>query len=178
MYLYNLRKFYEFIAPFPQEYTISSDSPIKIDGKEITCGLELKGNMDFAAKTLRDQNLESCDLDFQVLSLGKIAKVSNIRINGIPLEQISGYRKISFGFDKTIVEDLSAELIRARTKFPSGYNLNCAAMEELGECVSAQMQNLPKEKIRKEAIQVMAMCVRIIEETDRSIHIDEETSQK
>src|SRR5690349_157834 len=81
-------------------------------------------------------------------------------------------------FDSNIIAELSDELVRARAKFPSGYNLNFAAMEELGELVSAQMQNLSKDEIRKEAIQVMAMCVRIIEEGDKSLVITEETSQK
>jgi len=80
-------------------------------------------------------------------------------------------------FDSNIIAELSDELVRARAKFPSGYNLNFAAMEELGELVSAQMQNLSKDEIRKEAIQVMAMCVRIIEEGDKSLVITEETSQ-
>jgi NTP pyrophosphatase (non-canonical NTP hydrolase) len=81
-------------------------------------------------------------------------------------------------FDFTIMEDLSAELSRARAKFPSGYNILAALFEEGGELASALMQNKSKQEIRKEALQVMAMCVRIIEEGDRSIHIDEETSQK
>ena len=81
-------------------------------------------------------------------------------------------------FDPTIIEDLSSELIRARNKFPNGHNLNLALLEEFGECVQAQLQNLGQQKIRKEAIQVMAMAVRIIEEGDRSIYINEETVQK
>lgn len=81
-------------------------------------------------------------------------------------------------FHPSIVVDLSAELNRARAKFPSGYNLLAALFEEGGELSAALMQNLSKQEIRKEAIQCMAMCVRIIEEGDRSIHINEETSQK
>src|SRR5688572_3298896 len=77
-------------------------------------------------------------------------------------------------FDKTIIEDLSAEVLRARNKFPSAYNLNFALIEEVGELMSAQMQKpsdedlIPyyKMNIRSEAIQVMAMCIRIIEEGD------------
>jgi len=89
-------------------------------------------------------------------------------------------------FDPTIVEDLSAELNRARNKFPSAFNLNFALMDEVGELVAAQMQKPSDEdlipyynmNIRKEAIQVMAMCVRIIEEGDKSLVLNEETTQK
>lgn len=81
-------------------------------------------------------------------------------------------------FDSTIVEDLSSELIRARTKFPSAYNLNIALLEEAGELAAAQMQNISHEEIRKEAIQVMTMCVRIIEEGDQSLTLTRETMQK
>jgi hypothetical protein len=128
----------------------------------------------FLVKKMLEKDSPSKFDIFTSLSYGPIFDISNITVNGIPYVK----ENMLLSFDKTIIEDLSSELLRARAKFPSGYNLNFAAMEELGELVAAQMQNLPKFEIRKEAIQVMAMCVRIIEEGDKSLVITEETSQK
>lgn len=79
---------------------------------------------------------------------------------------------------KNIATELQAELDRARAKFPNGYNLNAALMEEVGELASAQMQQLGWMAIRKEAIQVMAVAVRIMEEGDASLTLNPEAAQK
>jgi NTP pyrophosphatase (non-canonical NTP hydrolase) len=85
-----------------------------------------------------------------------------------------------------VIEDLSAEVGRARTKFPNAYNLNAALMEECGELARAQMQHQHSldpdcracHEIRKEAIQVMAMAFRIMTEGDASLTLNDEAKQK
>lgn len=72
-----------------------------------------------------------------------------------------------------VIEDLAAEVERARVKFPSGYDLNMALMEEVGELAAAQLQHESPQRIRREAIQVMAMAFRILDEGDATRrHID------
>lgn len=74
---------------------------------------------------------------------------------------------------ESVIEDLSAEVQRARAKFPSGFDLNMALMEEVGELAAAQLQHEPPQRIRHEAIQVMAMAFRILEEGDATrTHMD------
>lgn len=76
-----------------------------------------------------------------------------------------------------LLEEIHAELERARRKFP-GENLNLAALvEEVGELSEALLETRyggPKggfHNIRKEAVQVAAMAVRIALEGDYSIAI-------
>jgi hypothetical protein len=78
-----------------------------------------------------------------------------------------------------VIEDLAAEVLRARAKFPRNRLLTVAALEELGELAAAQLQQLPKAEIRREAIQAMAILVRIITEGDATLEgLDAEASQK
>ena len=76
-----------------------------------------------------------------------------------------------------VIEDLAAEVRFARSKFPGGYNLNAALMEECGELVTAQMQQLGNEHVRLEAIQVMALAFRIMTEGDASLTLNDEAKQ-
>lgn len=77
-----------------------------------------------------------------------------------------------------VIEDLAAEVERARKKFPNHFNLNAALMEEMGELAAAQMQQLGAQQIRKEAIQVMAVAFRIMTEGDASLTVNDEAKQK
>jgi NTP pyrophosphatase (non-canonical NTP hydrolase) len=75
-----------------------------------------------------------------------------------------------------VIDDLAAEVQRARAKFPRNRALTVALMEEVGELAQAQLQQLPT--VRKEAIQVMALAFRILSEGDASIPLDDEAKQK
>jgi NTP pyrophosphatase (non-canonical NTP hydrolase) len=77
-----------------------------------------------------------------------------------------------------VIEDLAAEVKRARNKFPSHFNLFPALMEECGELAEAAMQQHGVAAIRKEAIQVMAMAFRIMTEGDASLTLNDEAKQK
>lgn len=77
-----------------------------------------------------------------------------------------------------VLQDLAAEVLRARAKFPRNHNLNVALMEEIGEFAMAQLQDLGPNWIRREGIQAMAMIFRIISETDASLTIDAESTKK
>jgi len=61
--------------------------------------------------------------------------------------------------------DLSAEVTRARTKFPGSRFLLAALVEEVGELAEAVVSG-DKEAIYKEAIQCACVAVRIAEEGD------------
>lgn len=76
---------------------------------------------------------------------------------------------MSLKYAKTETTDsISAEVARAREKFPGNRLLLAALTEEVGELAKAMLQDRPREEIRKEAIQVAAVAVRIIEEGDAS----------
>lgn len=66
------------------------------------------------------------------------------------------------------VIDISKEVVRARTKFPGNRLLLAALTEEVGELAKAMLQDRPIEEIRREAIQVACVAIRIIEEGDSS----------
>lgn len=76
-----------------------------------------------------------------------------------------------------IIEDISAEILRARAKFPGAFNLNTALMEEVGEFASAQMQGRVDD-VRKEGIQVISTVLRIMLEGDQSLTMTAESMQK
>lgn len=67
--------------------------------------------------------------------------------------------------DKT-VGDVDEEVQRARTKFPGNRLLLAALMEEVGELARAYLQREGHERVRKEAIQVACVALRIAEEGD------------
>lgn len=77
-----------------------------------------------------------------------------------------------------VIDDLAAEVMRAEMKFPSHFNLFPALMEECGELAEAAMQQQGQARIRKEAIQVMAVAFRIFSEGDASLTLNDEARQK
>lgn len=64
------------------------------------------------------------------------------------------------------LDEICAEVGRARTKFPDNQKLLAALMEEVGELAAAMLQRKDPAAVRKEAIQVAAVAVRLIEEGD------------
>ena len=80
-----------------------------------------------------------------------------------PIERGFGY----FGSPQPeSVCDLAEELVRARDKFPGNALLLAALVEEVGELARALLQRQGKEQVRKEALQVACVAVRIYEEGD------------
>lgn len=77
---------------------------------------------------------------------------------------------------KTIAA-LTAELKRARAKFPANAKLTVALMEEVGELAQALLQGKAKDEIVKEALQVACVAVRIAEEGDSDFASDKEWSK-
>jgi len=74
---------------------------------------------------------------------------------------------------KKTLKAISAEVQRARVKFPDNSHLCHALMEEAGEVVKAYLEGEPIENIRNEACQVAAVAVRIIEEGDPDFEVDQ-----
>lgn len=68
--------------------------------------------------------------------------------------------------EELTINAIRAEVINARTKFPSNKKLLAALGEEYGELCKALMQDRPRDEIEREAIQVAAVAVRILEEGD------------
>ena len=64
--------------------------------------------------------------------------------------------------------DVYTEVRAARAKFPANRNLTVALAEEVGELAQAQLQG-DFEKAYKEAKQVAAVAIRIMEEGDASL---------
>ena len=77
------------------------------------------------------------------------------------------------------IQELGTEYARATDKFPSSNCATIALMEEVGELAQAllhyHLENKgSKEAIRKEAVQVAVMAMRIYAENDPSIHHQED----
>ncbi len=74
-----------------------------------------------------------------------------------------------------IAREVDDEVTRARKKFPSSKHVVLAMAEESGELVRAALGHMYKPgaanvaNVRKEAIQTIAMCVRILQEGDATI---------
>lgn len=67
-----------------------------------------------------------------------------------------------------LMREISAELTRARTKFP-GPNVTFAALvEEVGELATALFEE-PRERVRKEAVQVAVMAMRVVLDGDATM---------
>jgi NTP pyrophosphatase (non-canonical NTP hydrolase) len=79
----------------------------------------------------------------------------------------------------TLISAIESEITNARNKFPQNRYLTVALMEEVGELAKAELHGEPVARIRNEAIQVIAVAVRIIQEGDASLqYLDEEARQK
>lgn len=65
-----------------------------------------------------------------------------------------------------VADEIDAELRRARAKFPENAKLLAALFEEGGELAQALLQGKPQSEIRKEAVQVACVAIRIITEGD------------
>ncbi len=73
------------------------------------------------------------------------------------------------GKPSAALSSLAEELQRARTKFPGNDLLTIALGEEFGELCQAQLQRKSRDEIRKEALQVACVAIRIYEEGDASL---------
>lgn len=67
-----------------------------------------------------------------------------------------------------IMDEIAAELTRARRKFPDAIACTTALTEEVGELSKALLDECP-ERVRKEAIQVAVMAIRVATEGDSAL---------
>lgn len=65
----------------------------------------------------------------------------------------------------TLLEEIKAELARARAKFPGDDVTMLALMEEVGELAKATFEE-PRANVRSEAIQVAVMAMRVVLDGD------------
>ena len=75
-------------------------------------------------------------------------------------------RTVCVPAEELTLQAISAEVFLARSKFPSNRLLLSMLVEEVGELARALLQRKDRDDIEKEAIQVAAVAVRIIEEAD------------
>ena len=66
---------------------------------------------------------------------------------------------------------VDAEVVRARTKFPGNKHMLAALTEEVGELAKALLQDLPRDRVVAEAVQVACCAIRIIEEGDAAFDV-------
>ena len=69
---------------------------------------------------------------------------------------------------QTLVDELLTELNRARAKFPGKNVTFCALVEEVGELSTALFEE-SRDRVRKEAIQVAVMAMRVILDGDHTL---------
>lgn len=70
--------------------------------------------------------------------------------------------------EEELVQEILAELTRARTKFP-GYNVTTLALvEEVGELATAVFSE-EAARVRSEAVQVAVMAMRVVLDGDRTL---------
>lgn len=67
------------------------------------------------------------------------------------------------------LDDVRAELIRARAKFPGDRIMTIALAEEFGELAKAVLDE-PAANVRKEAVQTAVMAARIVLDGDGSVN--------
>ena len=68
--------------------------------------------------------------------------------------------------DESTMVELADEIVRARAKFPGSRFLLAALTEEVGELARAILQRKTGDEIKREAIQVACVALRIYEEGD------------
>lgn len=71
--------------------------------------------------------------------------------------------------DEDFINELVAEVKRARNKFPGRRHLNVALQEEAGELAKAQLQREGRRRIFREAVQVACVALRIAVEGDEDL---------
>jgi NTP pyrophosphatase (non-canonical NTP hydrolase) len=67
-----------------------------------------------------------------------------------------------------LMGEIRAELVRARAKFPGDNVTMLALMEEVGELAKATFEE-PRDNVRKEAVQVAVMAIRVILDGDQTL---------
>ncbi len=67
-----------------------------------------------------------------------------------------------------LVGEIKVELDRARIKFPGDNVTMLALMEEVGELAKATFEE-PSENVRKEAVQVAVMAMRVVLDGDATV---------
>lgn len=86
------------------------------------------------------------------------------------LEYIDALPAIEAGWrepEQQLADEILAELVRARTKFP-GKNVTFAALvEEVGELATATFEET-RGRVRKEAVQVAVMAMRMVLDGDHT----------
>lgn len=97
------------------------------------------------------------------------------------LLEVAGQPQVSRNFspettsERQLADDILAELVRARTKFPRKNVTFAALIEEVGELATATFEE-SADRVRKEAVQVAVMAMRMVLDGDH--YFDEWRAEK
>lgn len=72
------------------------------------------------------------------------------------------------GEEEALVQEILAELRRAREKFPGDNVTTLALVEEVGELAKATFEE-SRDRVREEAVQVAAMAMRVVLDGDQTL---------
>lgn len=121
-----------------------------------------------------DYKLSNINHTFWLMIKDNIAYKGEGKTNIEALDQIREQYQKRSKMENTLTL-ISNEVERARRKFPGAADLTVALMEECGELAQATLK-CDQENIIKEAIQVAAVAIRIIEEGDSTFKNRKEIS--
>lgn len=83
--------------------------------------------------------------------------------------------RVNLKMERLVYQWIEAELFNARKKFPSSDHSVLALCEESGELARAVLNHKYGEgnlsEVRKEAVQVAAMAIRVIMEGDSTVNL-------
>lgn len=87
------------------------------------------------------------------------------------MSEVSESRSYLFEPRTETLQEIIAEVIRSREKFPRDKHNLAALMEEVGELAEAFLKDAGPERVRAEAVQVACVAIRIIEGGDEAFDV-------
>src|SRR5690606_29234745 len=95
-------------------------------------------------------------------------RVLECRIIPLYASPAAALRSEAQGDAEALVQEILAELRRARRKYPDNNVMTLALVEEVGELAKALIDE-SRERVREEAIQVAVMAMRVVLDGDRTL---------
>lgn len=115
-----------------------------------------------------NKNLQRILRDFESFTPDELAR-SLIILAKVADEKVVAQAQHSVPDDvETFLDEVRAELLRARSKFPGDRIMTIALAEEFGELCKAVLDE-PAANVRKEAVQTAVMAARVVLDGDGSV---------
>lgn len=106
-------------------------------------------------------------VDYDPSDYGPYQRLSAYLMGYEPVQELTAGHKNAAN-EGMVVREILLELERARTKFPGPDATLAALVEEVGEVAKALMDE-SRERVRKEAVQVAVMAIRLILDGDATL---------